>query len=53
MLITGTIDVWQKTAAKLLKTPSKFHYSFNIRELSRVFQGIIRVVKDGLQYKVI
>jgi dynein heavy chain, axonemal len=36
-LIEATIDVWRKTAGKLLKTPSKFHYSFNIRELSRVF----------------
>ena len=36
-LIDGTIATWRATSAKLLKTPSKFHYSFNIRELSRVF----------------
>jgi len=36
-VIEATIACWRSTSAKLLKTPSKFHYSFNIRELSRVF----------------
>jgi len=45
-LIDATIAVWRATSGKLLKTPSKFHYSFNIRELSRVFQGIASVVAD-------
>lgn len=44
-LIEATIQTWRTTSAKLLKTPSKFHYSFNIRELSRVFQGISRVAQ--------
>jgi len=43
-LIEATIAVWRTTSSKLLKTPSKFHYSFNIRELSRVFQGISSVI---------
>ena len=45
-MIEATIACWRGTSAKLLKTPSKFHYSFNIRELSRVFQGICRVAQD-------
>jgi dynein heavy chain len=36
-IIEATIATWRATSSKLLKTPSKFHYSFNIRELSRVF----------------
>merc|ERR1719262_1204767 len=49
--LTGaTIDVWDKVKRSLLPTPSRFHYIFNMRELSRVFQGImetpINVVPD-------
>lgn len=51
-LIEATIGVWKQTSARLLKTPSKFHYSFNIRELARVFQGICRVAQAHV-YKVI
>jgi dynein heavy chain len=36
-LVDATISVWDKVRKKLLPTPTKFHYTFNIRELSRVF----------------
>jgi dynein heavy chain len=40
--LTGaTIDVWNKVQRSLLPTPSRFHYVFNMRELSRVFQGVL------------
>ena len=42
-LIEATINVWELAARKLLPTPTKFHYGFNIRELARVFGGIARV----------
>jgi len=39
----------------MLRTPQKFHYVFNMRELSRVFKGILNVKKEvalkGLQLK--
>ncbi|MAC17935.1 MAG: hypothetical protein CMC97_06535, partial [Flavobacteriales bacterium] len=49
--LTGvTIDVWDKVKRSLLPTPARFHYIFNMRELSRVFQGIMEaplaVIKD-------
>lgn len=42
-LIEATISVWEAAARKLLPTPTKFHYNFNIRELARVFGGLARV----------
>lgn len=42
-LIEATIAVWETVGKRLLPTPAKFHYLFNIRELARVFGGICKV----------
>jgi hypothetical protein len=41
-----TVMLWNKTQAKMLPTPAKFHYLFNMRELSKVFQGVMLAVRD-------
>ena len=52
LLIEATITLWETVAKRLLPTPTKFHYNFNIRELARVFGGICRVAQKT-EYQVI
>ena len=39
-LIESVLSVYNKVKAELLPTPSKSHYTFNLRDIWRVFQGI-------------
>eukprot|EP00770_Monocercomonoides_exilis_P005227 MONOS_5201.1-p1 / transcript=MONOS_5201.1 / gene=MONOS_5201 / organism=Monocercomonoides_exilis_PA203 / gene_product=dynein haevy chain 3, outer dynein arm alpha / transcript_product=dynein haevy chain 3, outer dynein arm alpha / location=Mono_scaffold00149:3327-12824(+) / protein_length=3165 / sequence_SO=supercontig / SO=protein_coding / is_pseudo=false len=41
-----THEMWEVTKAKMLPTPSKFHYIFNLRDMSRIFQGMIKAESD-------
>ena len=50
--IDATIAIWDTVKRKLMPTPTKFHYTFNIRELARIFQGICNVAEEP-KYKVI
>lgn len=45
-LVPMTISLWTKIQIKMLPTPAKFHYLFNMRELSKVFQGVILACRD-------
>ena len=47
-LTEATIDLWRTIKKKMLPTPAKFHYIFNMRELSRVFQGVLLAPKETL-----
>ena len=41
--VSGTIDMYRRISEDLLPTPSKFHYTFNLRDISKVFQGMLMI----------
>jgi dynein heavy chain, axonemal len=50
VLVAATLDVYDSVQKQLLPTPQKSHYTFNLRDVSKVFQGISKVgaaLEDG------
>ena len=40
LVVNSVLVIYDKTRSELLPTPSKSHYTFNLRDISRVFQGM-------------
>lgn len=47
-VIDSVLSVYEKVKSELLPTPSKSHYTFNLRDIWRVFQGICSANQKSL-----
>jgi len=42
-MVKSTIELFNSIVAELLPTPAKSHYTFNLRDLAKVFQGCLMI----------
>jgi dynein heavy chain len=50
-VIKASVDLYGKAISDFLPTPAKCHYTFNLRDLSKVVQGILQVNLTSLESK--
>jgi dynein heavy chain len=50
-VIKTSVDLYLRTINDFLPTPSKCHYTFNLRDLSKVVQGILMMKIENLDSK--
>ncbi|GBG29641.1 Dynein heavy chain 7, axonemal [Hondaea fermentalgiana] len=48
-VVSSTIALYKQIAEDMLPTPAKSHYTFNLRDLSKVFQGICMGSADRIK----
>ncbi len=41
MAVAATVDLFTQITNNLLPIPAKFHYTFNLRDVAKVFQGML------------
>lgn len=50
-MVDATIDVYNSISENLLPTPAKSHYTFNLRDISKVIQGVTGIKPDHCKDK--
>ncbi|XP_072207474.1 dynein axonemal heavy chain 10 [Excalfactoria chinensis] len=48
-ITTCTLELYRRIVCDLPPTPSKFHYIFNLRDLSRVYNGLVLTTPERFQ----
>ncbi|RKO93650.1 dynein heavy chain and region D6 of dynein motor-domain-containing protein [Blyttiomyces helicus] len=46
IMTQATTEIYHTIVAQLLPTPAKIHYLFNLRDISKVFQGLLRAHRE-------
>ncbi|TKS92669.1 Dynein heavy chain 2, axonemal [Collichthys lucidus] len=46
ILTQATLELYYAVSTRFLPTPAKIHYLFNLRDISKVFQGLLRAHPD-------
>lgn len=49
MLVSGTLEVFRKAMETFLPTPTKSHYTFSLRDFTRVIRGVVMVPPSKLK----
>lgn len=47
-IVNATLSLYEMAKAQFLPTPLKSHYLFNIRDVSKVFQGVSMIKPSSL-----
>ena len=50
-VVRASVDIYEKTINDFLPTPTKSHYTFNLRDMSKVVQGILTIKHENLTEK--
>ena len=50
-VVDSSVEVYRRISDELLPTPAKSHYTFNLRDLSKVMQGILLIIPQNCKEK--
>lgn len=51
-VVNSSIELYNRMCKELLPTPAKSHYTFNLRDLSKIIQGVLQVRPSALTSKL-